>query len=60
MPYIQYDERIGLFSKIEQFYNNNDKYIRMIKYYKKTWLKNSYLNYDEILSLVHCPSRDHI
>ena len=48
MPYIQYDEIIGLFSKIEQFYNNNDKYIIIIKYYKKTWLKITYLNYDEI------------
>ena len=35
MPYIKYDERIELFSKIEEFYNNNDKYLRLIKYYKK-------------------------
>ena len=33
---------------IEDFYNNNDKFIKMIKYYKKNWLKNTYLNYEEL------------
>ena len=48
MPYIQQDERIEIFTKIEEFYNNNDKYLRKIKYFKKTWLNNSYFNYEEI------------
>lgn len=50
MAYIQYDERIErieIFSKIKDFYNNNYKYIRIIKYYK-SMTKNSYLNYDQL------------
>ena len=28
MPYIQYEERVELLTKIEDFYNNNDKFIK--------------------------------
>ena len=48
MPYINYDDRIELFNKIENFYTDNEKFKKIIKYYKKTWINNNYLNYEEI------------
>ena len=41
MSYIQYDERIEVFEKVEEFYQSNENYKKLIKYYKKVWINNS-------------------
>ena len=48
MPYLGIDERTEIFTKLEEFYISNDKYKKLLKYYKKVWINNSYLNYAEL------------
>ena len=48
IPYLEIDERTEIFKKIEDFYKSNGKYEKLLKYYKKVWINNSYLNYAEL------------
>ena len=51
IPYINIDEREDFFKKLEDFYSiklNDNKYLKLIKYYRKNWITNSYINYTEI------------
>ena len=51
IPYMQIDERLNFFKKMEDFYSqseNDNAYFKMIKYYKKNWINNPYINYSEI------------
>jgi len=35
MPYMEIDDREDIFKKLEEFYNSNEKYKKLLKYYKK-------------------------
>ena len=51
IPYINIDEREDFFKKLEDFYSiklNDNKCLKLIKYYRKNWINNSYINYTEI------------
>lgn len=51
IPFINIDYRQEIFDKIEDFYSasqNDNNYYKLIKYYKKQWIYNSYINYTEI------------
>lgn len=51
IPYINIDWRKEFFKKIEDFYSiklNDQKYCKLIKYYKKYWISNPYIDYSEI------------
>ena len=41
MPYMEIDDRDDIFNKLEEFYNSNEKYKKLLKYYKKVWINNS-------------------
>lgn len=45
---MEINDRTEIFQKLEEFYNSNEKYKKLLKYYKKVWLNNSYLNYSEL------------
>ena len=47
-PYIDIDEKEQLFKKVEEFYTSQEKYKRFIKYFKKYWLNNEYLNFIDL------------
>lgn len=51
IPYINIDERDKFFKKLEDFYSfklNNNKYLKLIKYYRKSCITNHYINFTEI------------
>ena len=50
MPYMSIDERDELFENIEKFYGeiSNNKYAKLIRYYKKNWKNNNYINYIDL------------
>ena len=47
-PYMDIDEKEQLFNKVEEFYTSQEKYKRFIKYFKKYWVNNEYLNFIEL------------
>ena len=48
-PFLEYEKREDLFKKIEEYYNLSEyKYKNFLKYFKKNWLKNPYINYIEL------------
>ena len=52
MPYLSNDKKEELFNNLEGFFGDNDeKYVKLLKYYKKNWLNNEYLNYSELTVL---------
>ena len=51
IPYINIGERDEFFKKLEDFHSiklNDNKYLKLIKYYRKNWMTNRYINYTEI------------
>lgn len=51
IKYLNIDDRKKYFDELEEFYSNNEKYkgyYKIIKYYKKNWNNNPYINYSEI------------
>jgi hypothetical protein len=48
-PFLRLDDKIEVFDKLEElFLNSENKYRKMIAYYKKNWLKKNYINYTDI------------
>ena len=50
IPFMKIDEKKLVFKKIQDFYeeDKNNKYYSIIKYYKKNWINNPYINYYEL------------
>ena len=49
LPFLRVDDKAKVFDKLEElFLNHENKYKKMIAYYKKNWIHNNYINYTEI------------
>lgn len=50
-PFLEKETRDNLFTKLEDYYNQSEyKYKSLLKYYKKNWLNNSYINYINLIN----------
>ena len=49
IPFIDIDDRVQLFDKLQEYFSIEDnKFKSFMTYYKKNWLENPYINYTEI------------
>ena len=52
LPIMKLDEKEELFKKVEEYYSiNKDNYYKMIVYYKRNWINNTYINYYDLNNL---------
>ena len=46
IPFTKVDDKNKIFQKVEDFVSlQDDKYKKLVSYYKKNWIKNEYINY---------------
>ena len=49
IPFLDLDRRNDLFKKIEEYYNlSEDNYSKLVNYYKRNWINNPFINYNEL------------
>ncbi len=49
IPFLKVDDKVDVFEKIEELFTNKDNgYRKMVAYFRKNWLNNNYINYNEI------------
>lgn len=49
IPFLKVDDKVEVFEKIEELFSNKDNgYGKMVAYFRKNWLNNKYINYNEI------------
>ena len=54
IPFLRGDEKYEVFEKIEELFSNKEnKYRKMMLYYKKNWLDSKYVNYYELSKEEH-------
>lgn len=49
IPFLKVDDKVEVFEKIEELFSNKDNgYGKMVAYFRKNWLNNKSINYNEI------------
>ena len=49
IPFMKPDNREEFFRNLEQYFSNSEeKYKKMVLYFKKNWLNNPYINYYDL------------